>query len=339
MELPRKWPVPIGQYVEGARNGQEQAFRLGVTAIDEMGRLETFEAFRRLEDEDLLRLRVRHFFPLERQAELADHEICAGLGSGRLRVAGLKGFLDGSIGARTAAIAHPYADRDTTGMLLWDVEALREAVREGAASGYTIALHAIGERAVRQALGVLCALQGPAVAGPHRIEHVEDVEDPLFVEARGTAVAFSMQPNFTARWQGEGGMYARALGDERRRRLNRFRSAAAGVPVLFGSDTMPFGPLEGILGAIDHPEARERLTLAQALRAYEAGGLAAGGGGPLAPGARADLIVVRATDPRAPFEDALRARSVEVVWTAAAGEPVWCAPEASAPASLRGPWR
>ena len=106
-----------------------------------------------------------------------------------------------------------------------------------------------------------------------------------------------MQPNFVDRWGGPGGLYEHALGRERVRAMNRFHTLAErGIPLAFGSDCMPLGPLAGLRGAIAHPVEQEQLSLAAALRAYAAGGAEAafseGEIGAIAPGYFADLVLI-----------------------------------------------
>jgi hypothetical protein len=333
MGLPARWAPPFADFVEGARAGQREAARRGVAAIDEMGRLETYRAFRVLDEERTLTLRVRHFFPLDSLEALFAEGLTAGRGNDHLRAAGLKGFLDGSIGARTAAVAQPFEDRPDQGLLLWDTESLLRAVRAGADAGFSIALHAIGRRAVEQALEVFSRVGGGREGRDLRVEHAEEIDVAVLEQAARLRVVLSMQPNFTARWQGPGGMYERALGSERTAALNPYRSAAGRTAILFGSDTMPFGPLEGIAGALGHPDPRERLGVAEAITAYTAGGLRPTvDSDPLDAGRRADAVVLEA--PGGDLGTAIREGSARIRWTAVGGRTVWADPDARIPEEI-----
>jgi predicted amidohydrolase YtcJ len=115
-------------------------------------------------------------------------------------------------------------------------------------------------------------------------------------------VVASVQPNFTGEWGHPGGMYEQRLGWDRARRLNRFTSyQAAGLPVAFGSDDMPLGPLYGVWSAIGAPEKEQRMPIEDALRAYTAGAAWAGFAedevGTLREGMLADLVMLSG-DPR-----------------------------------------
>jgi predicted amidohydrolase YtcJ len=333
MGLPARWAPPFEALIEGARTGQREAARRGVAAIDEMGRLETLRAFRVLEERGELALRVRQFLPLERLGEILDGGLRAGESAGLVRVVGLKGFLDGSIGARTAAVGEAFRDRGDSGLLLWETEELAEAVRGGVSAGFSIALHAIGRRAVRQALEVYARLDRVPPGCELRVEHAEEVDNEILDLSRRHGVILSMQPNFTARWQGAGGMYERALGADRTLRLNPYGSAAAATAVLFGSDTMPFGPLEGLVGALAHPDARERLALHEAILAYTGGRLnRATAADPFRPGAAADLAVLRA--PGGDLERAILDGTAGVCWTSLSGRCLWREPDIEIPADF-----
>lgn len=323
--LSSRWPPTPGDLIEGARAGQREAARRGVVAIDEMARIAQWLAFSRLEASGDLWLRVDHAFPLDS----ADAVISAGIapgGRGPLRAVALKGFLDGSFGARTAAIAGVYADRETSGVLLWEESRLIEAARSGAGAGFAICLHAIGARAIAQAILVLERIAPPAGGRAHRIEHAEDLDAGMIARAQRAGIAFSMQPNFTARWQQPGGMYEAALGRERALGLNPYRRVAEGARLLLGSDTMPFGPLVGLPGAIAHPDPAQRLQAGPAITAYA--------DGPIAQGARADLVVLRV--PGGDLASSLVQGSAEVLWTAAAGRTVWSHPDAGIPEAFLG---
>ncbi len=259
-------------------------------------------------------LRYAHF----RSATAADLEPSA---DGSVRVAGVKFFLDGSIGARTAALERPYLDGASSGtapsspreprcgQLLWSREDLARAYRTVHAAGLPCATHVIGDAAVTRALD---ALEDAGVRPGDRLEHVELTHPAQRERMAALGVLASMQPNFVARWAGPGGLYEIRLGPARAAATNAFASMVrAGVPLAFGSDSMPMGPAFGLTGAIAHPNPAERLTLADAVRAYTAAGRAVTGrhGGRIDDGLPADLVVVdtRSDEPAAILAAPLRA--------------------------------
>ena len=101
-----------------------------------------------------------------------------------------------------------------------------------------------------------------------RVEHLELATDEAIDRMADLGIVASMQPNFL-QWAGEGGIYESVLGSEARGANNRFRSVRdAGVPLAFGSDTMPIGPLHGIHHAVNAPHDAQRLSVDEAIAAY-----------------------------------------------------------------------
>ncbi|MGH2570769.1 MAG: amidohydrolase family protein, partial [bacterium] len=135
----------------------------------------------------------------------------------------------------------------------------------------------------------------------HRIEHFEMARPEDVRRAAQLGVRPCMQPNFVWRWGRPGGMYEKALGPDRARRMNAFRSALdGGTGVFFGSDGMPPSPRLGIRAAVEHPVEAQRIGEEDAHRLYsEAGADAVRGdrrSGRIEPGADADLAVLPAAE-------------------------------------------
>jgi predicted amidohydrolase YtcJ len=305
LTIGRLWPPEGAVMDEAVRLGQAEAWRRGVTAIHEMGHPGTFRAFGRAQVAGRLRLRVTHFFPVERLEAVEAAGLVPGLGGEWLRVGGMKFFLDGSIGGRTAAVRVPYpatagAESGGEGMLLWEDLPLRRALEGAAGLGFPPAMHAIGDRAIAQAISVVERMHsdGRSVPAPGpRLEHAEMLDGELLARGAAAGFTFSMQPNFTARWQHPGGLYEQVLSSPRAAALNPYRAVALTERLIFGSDTMPLDPLFGLAGAIRHPVPTERLCFRSALRRYTQAAAAAVpfpfGNGTLEPGAPADFVVLR----------------------------------------------
>jgi predicted amidohydrolase YtcJ len=216
---------------------------------------------------------------------------------------GLKIFADGSIGGRTAAVFDEYADRPGEhGTLIQDDAALLTSIRRAHEAGLAVAVHAIGDRAIAQVLDAFAAFPPSEIhERRHRIEHFEMARPEDIRRAKELGLRPCMQPNFAGRWGQPGGMYEVALGPDRAKAMNAFRSAlAAGTGVFFGSDGMPPSPAFGIRSAVDHPTPSERLTAEEAHRLYsEAGADAVAGdrrSGRIEVGADADLAVLPVDD-------------------------------------------
>ncbi len=190
------------------------------------------------------------------------------------RLRGLKFFLDGSLGAKTAAVSGTYLDGTIMNPLMNDEQVL-SCLLLSDRLGLTPSFHAIGARALRQIdrVGKLyfekIGLNGISEI---RVEHAEEFLPALPGNWDPSVHLFVMQPNFVKKWQQQGGLYEKILGRERALKLNPFGLLErSGFSLGFSSDGMPFGPLRGIQGATDHPSHEFRLDIDAALNAYTLG--------------------------------------------------------------------
>src|SRR5207244_575912 len=141
-------------------------------------------------------------------------------------------FLDGSLGARTAAVSEPYSDVDGTGVLFEQEDELAEFFHNAHLAGLQVAVHAIGDRAIEEALSVwervyraLDSRQRRHFrARRHRIEHFEIPSARQIERAAGLGLAISVQPAFDAEWGQVGAMYEQRLGTHRSSAMNPFSS-------------------------------------------------------------------------------------------------------------------
>ena len=281
----RLFPVPGDVLVSSMEAFQQTVFSSGVTG---MGTME------HLREADL----IGDWGPLLRTAVgvfSIDAPALLGREPGR-HARWIKLFLDGTFGAGDAAVEGTYPDGSMVSPMMDDEEV---AILAGIAQrcGLGICAHAIGARAIRQVFGVCAEGRGPEV----RVEHAEELLPVLedFADPFPGDVSFCMQPNFVSRWQMPGGMYERRMSADGARGLNPFASVLSrGFPLGFGSDGMPFGPLNGISGATHHPAPDQRLSVGQALHAYTLGAADVCGfsdlAGVVAPGRPGHLCVLSA---------------------------------------------
>ncbi len=279
------------------------AYRNGVTSVVDMADLRTLRTYLDLATSGGMGVRVfstvqARDLPIIESAEIGAHR---GGDIGMFRFLGIKAFLDGSLGARTAALGAPYADdpedQGNVGRLLFTHEELRGLVRRCEDAGLQLFLHAIGDRAIETALE---AIEAEAATGNplrHRIEHLECPSSAQLDRMKELRVVASMQPNFVVQWSGPGRMNERRLGPERARRAEGLRDVwSRGIPLAFGSDCMPFGPLYGLQGAVHHPAEEQSLPPMVALRAYTEGSAwsvhAEDWLGTIEPGKAADLALI-----------------------------------------------
>ena len=141
--------------VEAMRRGLKLAAARGVTAVhDKDGWLGALRLWQKLEAAGSLTLRVWQSLPGEQVGELQSLGIRSGFGSSLLRIGYLQMFMDGTLGSQTALML------DGSGVRITTAEALAEIVRAGAAAGLPVAVHAIGDRANRDALDAFEATRG-----------------------------------------------------------------------------------------------------------------------------------------------------------------------------------
>lgn len=213
---------------------------------------------------------------------------------GDLHLAGVKFFADGALGSRTAWMHTPYPD-GSWGMPLDSLKTLKEEGKEALEAGFTLAVHAIGTRAVAGVLEVFRELAPLARSKglTLRLEHVQHVREEELPHFRGLPLALSLQPLHLLLDQ----HLVRAYGLPPEEAF-RFRSLwATGLPLAFGSDAPVAQPdyAQNLEAATRHPLAPgESLSPEAVLWAHTEGAARAAGWGDygrLAPGFRADLTL------------------------------------------------
>lgn len=294
--------------VKGLAMATRRAHELGVTSSHVICHGQDLAALQAAREAGALGVRVSCYVG----EELLDHAlglgVRRGLGDAWIRVCGLKLYADGSFGSRSAAISFRYKDGEGDGMFVHETGRLESLVKRARQGGLQLAVHAIGDRAARRVVDAFEAA-GVGPADRARIEHLEMADDAEVKRAAAMGIVASVQPNFTGEWGHKGGMYEARLGWDRARSLNRYRAYLdAGLPLAFGSDDMPLGPLYGIRSAVEAPDPAQRLAVDEALRAYTMGAAWAANAedevGTLREGMLADLVVLSG-DPRASLDVAV----------------------------------
>ena len=216
-------------------------------------------------------------------------------------------YIDGAYGEHTAALLEPYADDPTTkGSLYFGEEELNAFVQKAHRAGLQISMHAIGDAAIEQLVSAYERALGddPRADHRHRIEHFSLPTPDQIERVAKLGVAVAMQPNF-ALMPDTGAeddfQFASlgVLGPERFNRRHPYRKIYdRGILVAGGSDTNagPLGPMLGLHALVNHPDQERRLSPYEALVLYTKNGARIGfeedRKGVLAPGMRADLVVL-----------------------------------------------
>jgi len=250
------------------------------------------------------------------------------LGDDRLWLGPMKMWLDGGIQARTAALSEPFEGTDNIGEYGGDPDVLLQRIVAAHVSGWQLALHAIGDRAIDLALDALEACQEalPRPDARHRIEHCGVVRPDQLERLGRSGVIAVIQPEFM--WD-HGTAYTGALGPVRTHWQYRGRSLLdAGVRIVGSSDrpVAAGSPLQAIQFMVTRRDAQgaligdgEQITVEEGLRAYTSEAARAIGKegrlGILRSGAEADLVVLDA-DPRAVPAEEIGAITVRETWVA-----------------------
>jgi predicted amidohydrolase YtcJ len=322
-----------GDRVSAIKDAQAFAHRVGITGIHNTEGPDALRALRTLDARGELRLRVLFHPQVAQLSSLLEHGVRSGQGGDWLVLGGVKLFLDGSLGSRTAWMLRPYQDGRDNGMPLATEAEARRAVRMASAGGLACTIHAIGDAAVRRALELLEPLAPAAI--PHRIEHVQCIHPDDLGRAAAAGIIASMQP---AHLPGDVPLAEERWG-ERAAGAYAFRSLLRrGTVLAFGSDVpvAPLDPRRGVVAAMErsaadgsfdggwHPE--ERLTFAEVLQGYTLGNAIAAGmadrQGRLAPGCDADLVAWT-MDPSVLQGDAAAFAAARVDLTVVGGEVVY----------------
>lgn len=212
--------------------------------------------------------------------------------------------MDGSIGARTACVSEPFVDGGAGSTYLADDE-LVEFLHAGHLAGLQVGVHAIGDLAIDQVVTawerVYTTLDSRGRrhfrARRHRIEHFEMPSPDAIERAAALGLAIGVQPSFDAAWGGPGALYEQALGPERARAMNPFRSLLErGLELGAGSDSpiTSLDPWAGVAAFERHHDPAERLPREDALRVSTLGAARLAHledkKGSLEPGRHADLV-------------------------------------------------
>lgn len=300
--------------MQAAERALAEARRYGITSIHDNSGYEAIELYRELLGAGKLTVRVAEWQNFEdtveklnqQRAEFASFKI----DPFRIRLTALKGYVDGTLGSRTAAMLAPFEDDPkNSGIPRRPPEELTRMIVERDAAGFQIALHAIGDRANRIALdGFKAAKSNPHDIGValltdasvsakeiaemkreiredharrrHRIEHSQVVAPADFARFRDLDVIASMQPSHAIsdkRWAQD------RLGEYRVQGAYAWHSMRAfGVRVPFGTDwpVEPINPYLGLYAAVTRQSTegdpaggwwpQQRISIAEAIRCYTA---------------------------------------------------------------------
>ncbi|MGA2250106.1 amidohydrolase [Terracidiphilus sp.] len=349
-------PTPA-EHLRGDKLAIADALSHGVTSVQDFSDWEDFLTFEQLEKQGQLHLRIYEWLPfiapLDKLKQMRAHHDA---NDPLLRTGMLKGFMDGSLGSRTAAMKQPFTDDPkNSGLPQFTQDQLNKMAVERAQAGFQLGFHAIGDKATSMALEAFSqptdhcpdlrkedkakskdvCFEPAAIGGRFRIEHAQVVDPADIPRFKQLGVIASMQPNHLLtdmNWAES------RLGPQRAAYSYAWKAFLdAGVPLAFGTDypVEPITPFRGLYAAVTRmneagtkiyfPE--NKLTRGQALYAYTQGSayaeFAEKRKGKLLPGYDADLVVLDRDLYTCPAPAILKTR---VLTTIVAGKQAYQAP-------------
>lgn len=334
--IPAPSPAEQQMYLEAAI---QHAAKVGVTSIQDMNlNPRALQLYQDLLETGKLTVRVDGRWPLLRWRDLDDLGIRQNFrNTDWLKIGGLKGFVDGSLGSSTALFYEPYTqDPDTRGIFVTDPNLLRRAIIEADAAGLHVAVHAIGDSANAFLLGIYeqAIRENGERDRRFRIEHAQHIHPNDFKRYAELGVIACAQPYHAI---DDGRWAEKRIGHERCKTTYAFRTFLDNnVKLSFGSDwtVAPLNPILGIDAAVTRrtldgatPEGwfpEEKISVAEAIEAYTLTSAYAAFDeqlkGSITPGKLADLVVlsqdILTIDPNAIVD-------TEVVYTIAGGKIVY----------------
>ena len=285
------------------------AASLGVTATGHMSAsFADLASYRRLVRANRQTVRVSLYLPLSNWKVVAE-SAATNRGDDWVRIGGVKGYMDGSAGSRTAFFFEPFSDSAGYRGLMQQPESdMRAWVGAADSAGLQIAVHAIGDRANAIILAIY-----DSVARAHgardrrfRVEHAQHLRPDDIPRFGSLRIVASMQPYHAI---DDGRWVEQRIGPVRIKTTYAFRTLLdTDAPLAFGSDwtVAPLDPMLGVYAAVTRrtlddknpngwvPE--QKITVGEALRAYTYGNAWATFNeqkwGTLAPGRFADVVVL-----------------------------------------------
>ncbi len=298
----------------------------GITSAQDNSSWEDFQIYEEVEREGKLTARITEWLAFDDPLDtLQAHRSAHPQSDNMLHTGMLKGFMDGSLGSRTAALIDPYADDPhNSGLPQYEQAKLTQMTKERVAAGFQVGFHAIGDKAVQMALDAFAAATCVGTAAPGcpakrssatptsnstpslrlRIEHAQVTTPLQIAKFKELKVIASMQPNHLLtdmNWAMD------RLGPKRAEHSYAWAEfQKKGVTLAFGTDypVEPVTPFRGLYAAVTRKSEdgkreyfpEQKLTMEQAIAAYTTGSafaeFAEKEKGTLAPGMLADFVVL-----------------------------------------------
>jgi predicted amidohydrolase YtcJ len=278
------------EILEAVLTAQKAAASVGVTSVQDLDgsapatRRKLFRIYQKLARDGKLTCRIDLRWPIALYKDVANVGAMADFGNDFVRIGGVKGFMDGSLGSSTAKMFDPYtSDSKNTGVYVTEPDTMRSYIRSADAAGLNVCVHAIGDKANAVLLDLFAdvAKQNGPRDRRFRIEHAQHLRPQDYPRFKELGVIASMQPFHVI----DDGRWAQGrIGAKRCASSYAYRSLLDnGAKLAFGSDwpVAPLDPLPGIDAAVNRrtldgkhldgwfPE--QRITVKEAVDAYTMG--------------------------------------------------------------------
>ena len=301
-------PPSAAQRRKAAELALEDAARSGITSAQDNSDWEDFLTYEQMEKEGKLTLRIAEWLPfdapMEQLVKMRQHHSAK---DPMLHTTMLKGFMDGSLGSRTAAMLAPYNDDPkNAGIPRYEQDKLDSMAAERAKADFQLGFHAIGDRGARMALDAFAYAEQKSLKKDlrFRIEHDQVIAPEDFEKFKKLGVIASVQPNHLLTDMNWAESH---IGPERAKHSYPWKEFEDnGIPLAFGTDypVEPITPFRGLYAAVTrkneagtkeyYPE--QKLSIDHAIAAYTTGAAYAEfeehKKGQLAPGMLADFVVL-----------------------------------------------
>jgi predicted amidohydrolase YtcJ len=305
----------------------------GITSAQDYSTWEDFLTYEEMERDGKLPIRISEWLDFNNSVELLEkHRALHPADDPMLHTAMLKGFMDGSLGSRTAALLAPFSDDPgNSGLPRYQQSQLNRMAVERAAAGFQLGFHAIGDRATQMALDAYAEAERSARENNwsrdfrFRIEHAQVIAPGQFQQFKELGVIASVQPNHLLtdmHWAVE------RIGPERAKTSYPWKQFLDdGIPLAFGTDypVEPITPFRGIYAAVTRKNEagtkeyfpQQKISIEQALAAYTTGAayaqFAEKEKGTLAPGMLADFVVLDRDLTKIPQPEILKTQVLRTV--------------------------
>lgn len=325
----RHIPEPsLREKMSAAHAALKHAASLGVTSVHDMAYRDNYHVYQELFNEGGLTARLCVYIPIA--AIDGDSPLDLGSSPDRdwLKIGGLKGFVDGSLGSFTALFLEPYTDDPRkSGIQVADMYPegiMAQRIRRADTQGLQVAIHAIGDKANRIILDIFerVVQENGERDRRWRIEHAQHLHPEDITRFGRLGILASVQPYHAiddGRWAED------KIGPRRARTTYAFRSLLdGGASLVCGSDwtVAPLDPLAGIYAAVtrrtldgEHPQGwipQEKISLEEAIKGYTLSGayseFAESSKGSITRGKLADLVVIDRNLFEIPVEEINQAR-------------------------------